>query len=267
MQQAVDFLDESRALHALVADLDDATLARQTQFKQWSIDDVIGHLYFWNHAALLSLQSPDEFQSLFEPLAAHLGNGGGLKDYERQVQGDLKGQRLVRRWAEQFELTGAAFTTADPSARVAWAGPSMSTRSSISARQMETWAHGQEVFDILGVEREDTDRIRNIVVLGVNTFKWTFAVRGETPPEPAPAVVLTSPSGEQWTYGEPQPDNHVTGLAVDFARVVTQTRHVSDTALVVVGEPANRWMENAQCFAGAANPPPAAGSRYRVESA
>ena len=38
----------------------------------------------------------------------------------------------------------------------------MSARSSISARLMETWAHGQAVYDRLGVVRVDTDRIRNI---------------------------------------------------------------------------------------------------------
>ena len=43
----------------------------------------------------------------------------------------------------------------------------MSARSAISARQMETWAHGQEVFDVLGADREEHDRIRNIVVLGL----------------------------------------------------------------------------------------------------
>ena len=36
----------------------------------------------------------------------------------------------------------------------------MSARSSISARLMETWAHGQEVYDHLGVVRVDADRIK-----------------------------------------------------------------------------------------------------------
>ena len=55
----------------------------------------------------------------------------------------------------------------------------MSARSSITARQMETCAHAQEVFDCLGQYRADTDRIRNIAHLEVNTFGWTFVNRGE----------------------------------------------------------------------------------------
>ena len=52
----------------------------------------------------------------------------------------------------------------------------MSVRSSITARHMETWAHGQEIFDQLGFERIDTDRIKNIVVIGVN-IGWTYINR------------------------------------------------------------------------------------------
>lgn len=264
MQQASDFLEENRVLQALLEQTPVDQLETVTQFKDWTIEDVLGHLHFWNRAALLSLTDPDAFQAMFEPLAEHLMAGGALKPYEREVLSDCRGDDLVHAWREGFERTASAFSSADPAQRVAWAGPSMSARSSISARQMETWAHGQEVFDILGVEREETDRIRNVVVLGVNTFKWTFAVRGETPPEPQPEVRLISPAGHAWQFGEPQVDNYVAGSAVEFAQVVTQTRNIADTSLEVVGAPATVWMANAQCFAGAANPPPAPGSRHRV---
>ena len=53
-------------------------------------------------------------------------------------------------------------------------GPDMSARSSISARHMETWAHAQELYDTLGVDRINEDRIKNIVVIGNNTFKYCF---------------------------------------------------------------------------------------------
>ena len=140
----------------------------------------------------------------------------------------------------------------------------MSARSAISARQMETWAHGQEVFDVLGADREEYDRIRNIVVLGINTFGWTFKVRGETPPEPMPFVSLVSPGREVWTYGESQQGNFIQGDAVEFAQVVTQTRNIGDTSLTVVGNAASGWMSKAQCFAGGANSPPEKGSRFKA---
>ena len=117
---------------------------------------------------------------------------------------------------------------------------------------------------MLSADREEHDRIRNIVVLGVNTFGWTFKLRGEKSPEPMPFVSLVSPSGEVWTYGESQQRNFTQGDAVEFAQVVTQTRNIADTGLTVVGDPASAWMSKAQCFAGGANAPPERGSRFKA---
>ena len=58
---------------------------------------------------------------------------------------------------------------------------------------METWAHGQEIYDLLGIVRLNADRIRNIVILGVNTYGWTFVNRGLEPPAPVPYVKLDAP--------------------------------------------------------------------------
>ena len=138
----------------------------------------------------------------------------------------------------------------------------MSARSSITARLMETWAHGQEVYDLLGVTRQNADRIRNIVVLGVNTYGWTFANRKQPVPEPMPYLLLTAPSGEEWTFGNEQADERITGLAEEFCQVVTQVRNIADTNLSVTGSNAAAWMEQAQCFAGPPNPPPAPGTRF-----
>jgi len=139
----------------------------------------------------------------------------------------------------------------------------MSVRSSITARLMETWAHGQEIYDLLGVERIDGDRIKNIAVLGVNTFGWTFINRGLEVPSPVPQVRLTSPSGQNWVWNEATADELVEGSATEFCQVVTQVRNVADTRLRVTGEVASRWMSIAQCFAGPPEDPPAPGARHR----
>ena len=126
---------------------------------------------------------------------------------------------------------------------------------------METWAHGQAIADELGIERSEDDRIRNIVVLGVNTFGWSFKVRGMEVPDEQPALRLTSPSGERWEYGNLDSEQVISGLAHEFAQVVTQTRNIADTRLECDGEVAQFWMRNAQCFAGAPAEPPAPGVR------
>lgn len=260
MSQAQDFLDESRALHALVAPLSAEALARPTAFKNWTIDRVLRHLHVWNVAADMSLADDGRFEAFYAGAAKAL-EAGGLEAFERDRADGLSGPELVATWAAFCEEMAPRFGAADPKARVKWAGPDMSVRSSITARLMETWAHGQEVYDLLGVARVNADRIRNIVILGVNTYGWTFKVHGEAAPEPMPYLVLTAPSGAVWTFGEDSDAERIEGLAEEFCQVVTQTRNIADTALKVTGPNATRWMAIAQCFAGPPETPPAPGAR------
>lgn len=261
MQQAHDFLAESEALAAILADLPDAEWSRATQFKSWTVNDVVVHLLFWNRAADLSLTDPEAFTVLIESLFAHL-RSGALRNFENDAI-TQRGRALYGEWTAQFRDMAPRWAKVDPRARVKWAGPDMSTRSSITARQMETWAHGQEVFDLLGLERQDADRIRNIVQLGVNTFGWSHQVQGLDIPAAMPHLRLKAPSGEIWEFGEAGAAGSIAGLASEFAQVVTQVRNVADTRLEVEGDMARRWMETAQCFAGPKEIPPAPGTRHR----
>ena len=130
-----------------------------------------------------------------------------------------------------------------------------------TARLMETWAHGQEIHDLVGSKRVHTDRIKHIATIGVKTFGWTFVNRRQEPPGPPPYVRLLAPSGEIWEWNEPSETDCVRGDASDFCHVVTQGRNVADTALEAVGDVANRWMSIAQCFAGPPADPPKPGER------
>lgn len=264
-QQVVDFRDESDALFRLIAALDNHELARTTQFKDWTIDDVIRHLHVWNCAAELSLTNPNAFLEFFEQVKIAMA-GGALRGFERDYAGKMSGRTLVREWQGACANMAAKFADADPKARVQWAGPDMSVLSSITARLMETWAHGQEIYDCLGVDRVDTDRIRNIAVLGVNTFGWTFRNRGLKVPASVPGLRLTAPSGEIWEWRAGNEDDFISGPAAGFCQVVTQVRNIADTALTVTGPIATEWMAIAQCFAGPPEDPPAAGRRFRIRA-
>jgi uncharacterized protein (TIGR03084 family) len=266
MQQATDFREESRVLAAVLEPLAEVDFFAVTQFKGWSIDDMLGHLHIFNHAAALALKDGDLFHAFFADMSKIMQGGGSMIDAQRPWVDGLKGRALFEAWRVLSEDVADAFSVADPKARLAWAGPSMSARSSITARQMETWAHGHEVFDLLGVSRVETDRVKNIVVLGVNTFCWAYHVRGLDVPPQMPFLELTAPSGDVWTFGA-ESDDRVVGSAVGFAQAVTQTRHWTDTDLRALGDGARDWMEIAQCFAGGVAPPPAAGTRFRGDTA
>jgi uncharacterized protein (TIGR03084 family) len=157
--------------------------------------------------------------------------------------------------------------TRDPKDRLRRSGPDMGVRMFATARQMETWAHGQAIYDLKGVDRTNTDRIRNIAELGVRTYGWTFANRDEEMPGATPYVRLTAPSGAVWEWNEPSSANAVEGDAVAFCQVVAQVRNVKDTGLTVIGDAATRWMGIAQCFAGPPEDPPAPGARRSLRPA
>ena len=260
MQQAEDFRAECDALHAILEPLLEEDFDRSTGFKGWTINEILRHLYAWNWAADKSLQGADAFDDFMRQVLPHVPQRG-LRAFESRWLDGLSGRALLTAWRRGYAETADLFEPVDPSMRVKWAGPSMSARSSITARLMETWAHSQAIYDVLGLHRDNTDRIRNIAVLGFNTYGWTFKNRGEAVPEPAPFVRLTAPSGAIWDFGEESAEERVEGPAEAFCQVVTQTRNVLDTALKLTGPNANRWMAVAQCFAGPPETPPAPGTR------
>ncbi|MGE0681651.1 MAG: TIGR03084 family metal-binding protein [Candidatus Binatia bacterium] len=267
VQQAMDFREESDALFALLDSLDEQDWEKQTQFKKWTINDVVAHLHFGDYAANLSLQDSAAFKDFTRSFAAASKRGvGHLASTHAWLEG-AKNRVLLQRWQDFAQAMADRFAIADPKQRVPWFGPAMSVRSSITARLMETWAHGQAVYDVLGKARSNTDRIKNIVVLGINTFGWTFTNRGLAVPTDIPYVRLTAPSETLWEWNQPNQENLIEGSAVEFCQVVTQVRNIADTTLRVVGETATFWMSLAQCFAGSPENPPAPGSRFRPEGA
>lgn len=265
LPQAQAFLEECDALYALVAPLSDEALETKTSFKGWTFNNVIGHLHMWNWAADTTLADGEEFQRFFAEVAKGMMRlGGGLNNYEREWLGDLKGRALVQAWRTRYQSMAENYGKANASTRVKWAGPDMTVRSKITARLMETWAHAQEIYDQLGLVRQDGDRLENVVILGKNTYGWTFKNRGQDPPGPMPHLRLTAPSGKIWTYGDASEEEVIEGPASEFCQVVTQTRNVADTSLRVKGKSATAWMAVAQCFAGAVEDPPAPGVRRMV---
>ncbi len=263
IQQAMDFRDESDALFSLLNALDDRDWTRKTQFKQWTINDIVAHLHFGNYLADLSMKDPDAFTSFMRGLAAGNKAGAGRLASTHAWLDGVRNRDLLHRWRDFYREMAERFAVAEPKRRVKWVGPDMSVLSSITARLMETWAHGQAIYDLLGEERRDTDRIRNVVVIGINTFGWTFANRKLAVPEGRPNVRLTAPSGATWEWNQPDQINVIEGSAVEFCQVVTQTRNIADTRLKVVGETATAWMSIAQCFAGPPENPPPPGTRFR----
>jgi uncharacterized protein (TIGR03084 family) len=119
---------------------------------------------------------------------------------------------------------------------------------------METWAHGQDVADALGVRRPPTARLRHVAFLGARTLGHSFATHGRTPPADPVRVELEAPGGQRWTFGPAAAADRVVGPALDFCLLVTRRRHRADLALVATGPVADEWLDLAQAFAGPPGP-------------
>jgi uncharacterized protein (TIGR03084 family) len=246
-----DLLAESGELREVLAGLTAADWGLATPATGWTITDQVTHLAYFDDAARLSVTDPERFTAEAGALAA------AGDDFPDQVAARYRGTPPadVLAWFDRArgELT-AAYRAADPSLRPPWYGPPMSLASSVTARLMETWAHGQDVLDTMGIARVPTARMRHVAGLGIRALRYTYTVNGLPAPAEPIRVELTGPGGARWEWGPADAANRVRGTALDFCLLVTQRRHQDDTALEVTGAVARRWMSIAQAFAGPAGP-------------
>jgi uncharacterized protein (TIGR03084 family) len=261
LQVSQDFKHEVDALHAFLETLTPEQWEQETQFMAWTPWDVVAHLHYFDVVSLASLEGEAAFAAERDAVMDAVRTGQTNKQVARDRFGDMDAKTLLATWQKTAHALAKALGESEPKRRLPWFGPDMGVPMFTTARYMETWAHGQEIYDLVGVERTYDDRIKNIATIGVKTFGWTFVNRGQEPPGPPPYVRLEAPSGEIWAFGEPSETECVRGRAVDFCHVVTQGRNVKDTELEVTGPVATAWMEIAQCFAGGAVDPPAPGTR------
>lgn len=251
-QLARDLADESEVLRKLLVGLDADGWDLPTPAAGWAVRDQITHLAYFDDQALLSATAPETFQAELEKLMA---SGGLSTEAVAEAHRDLPGSALLAWYDTSRARLVSVFAGLDGSKRVPWYGPPMSVTSSLTARLMETWAHGQDVADALGARREPTSRLRHVAHIGVRTLGFSYVLRGRTAPTDAVRVELAAPdSDDVWTWGDEGAANRVTGPAEDFCLVVTQRRHPDDTALTSTGPVAREWLSIAQAFAGAPGP-------------
>lgn len=251
---ADDLLEETRALDALLVPLSEMQWGTATPADGWSIRDQVSHLAYFDEAATLSVVDPATFR---DAARAELADIDGFTARVAAESRERLGSELLVWWRRARTHMVDVMRELDPSMRVPWYGSEMSAASSLTARIMETWAHGQDIADALAVARASTAALEHVAFLGVRAFSNSYRARGLAVPDVDVHVALHDPSGQAWAWGPDTAVNRVDGPALDFCLVVTQRRHVADTALRCTGEVATEWMTIAQAFAG----PPGAGRR------
>lgn len=247
-----DLRAESDDLDAIVAGLTDEGWRTPTPAPGWTIAHQIAHLLWTDRVAVVSVTDEASFADLLTEAAK---NPTGFVDEGAEELAALPAAELLAQWRATRTRLHDELPRVTYGRKLPWFGPPMSAASMATARLMETWAHGLDVADALGVSRMPTARLRSIAHIGVRTRDFAFTVHGLTPPADPFLVELRAPDGSTWSWGPTDATQRVTGSAEDFCMLVTQRRPRADLDVTAIGDDAARWLTIAQAFAG----PPGAG--------
>ena len=242
-----DLTAEYDELDAVVATLPESEWARATPSAGWTIAHQIAHLAWTDDVAALAVTDPAEFQ---REIQNALSDVGGFVDRAAAERATQPPAELLASWRSGRVALVTALAAVPDGTKLAWFGPPMSAASMATARLMETWAHGQDVADALGVTRTPTARLRHVAHIGARTRDFAYLLNDRPVPAEQFRVELSAPDGELWTWGPAAAAQRVTGPALDFCWLVTQRRHRSDLALRAEGAEADESLDIAQAFAG-----------------
>ena len=246
---------ELRAEHARLAEhlerLSEVDWARTTPAPRWTVAHQVAHLTFFDQMVQEAVADPERFRQVRASAAAADAEFGEkvLVPYLA-----LSSAALFEVWQASSAEAVACLEHAPAGLRVPWFGPAMSVASKLTARLMETWAHGQDILDAVGATRVQSDALRHIADLAVRARPYSYLNR-DLPPSSSPVrVELRLPSGRAWTSGPASASDLIRGEAEQFCLVLTRRRHVADTDLETRGPAAIEWMTIGQAYAGDPGP-------------
>ena len=252
----------STALDLVLTDLDaegdyldqivsrpDVDFDRDTPARGWTIGHQIGHLLWMDRVGTLACHDPIGFARQAEAFGAdpeRTVNAGAATEAGRSTDD------LLHQWWLGRKTLLTALGDLPTETRVPWFGPSMSAADLAAVRIMETWAHGVDVTDALGLAPGATGRLHHVAALGVQTRDFAFSIHGRRSPGSAFRIELTAPDGQTWIWGPANATDRISGPALDFALLIAQRRHRDDLDLSASGSMAGLWLDIAQVFAGPA---------------
>ncbi|MDM0000771.1 maleylpyruvate isomerase N-terminal domain-containing protein [Variovorax sp. J22P240] len=156
--------EEIEELAGLLSSLKAQDWKGVTAFQAWTVNDVVLHLYASDYLGIAATTSQEAFTALFGDMQRGREAGHSSAMETRLRFPSLNGQELFELWFAQAMELSKRLAAQDPVERLPWIGPPMLVSTFAAARQMETWAHGQEIYDLRDLERAPTDRLRPILL-------------------------------------------------------------------------------------------------------
>jgi uncharacterized protein (TIGR03084 family) len=248
-----DLADEGQLLEEVLCGLTDNQWHLPTPSSGWNVGNQVAHLAWTDSKLLLALRQPERFALEKRAIASN----PSIVD-ESAVEGFRSGPAgTLERWQVLRREVLSSLASAPGDIRVPWFGPPMGAATAATSRLMETWAHGHDIAEALGVYSRPSERIRHVIQLAIMSRDFSFTNNGLTPPREKFRLTLVAPNGIDWTWGPVDAAQRVEGIAVDFALLATRRRTRDDCAVTAYGGDAERWLDVIQAFAGPPGPPPA----------
>ena len=242
-----DLTAEGEALDKILAGLDASQWALETPAPGWTVKHQIAHMASVFRIAGLAASNPDLFVTM---------TAGAEKDFDGAVAVMLQPYlaaapaELLDRWRAELDTSVTALAALPPDQLVPWVARQLPARVLACAGLMELFAHGQDIADAVGAQREYTDRIGHLAWFATRNRDFGYHLRGLTPPAAEFRYELTAPSGTVWEFGPADADQRITGPALDFCLLVTRRRHRDDLAVRATGADADGWLDIAQAYRG-----------------
>ena len=174
LQVSVDLREEVDELHSFLQKVKPEDWIRETGFMQWTTWDVVAHLHYFDLMSTLALEGEEAFAPARGEFIAAITKGRSNQEIARERFAALDAEGLLGKWRNSAHALAQALGQSDPKRRLAWFGPDMGVQMFTTARYMEVWAHGQEIYDLVGASRTDTDRIKNIATIGIKIASATI---------------------------------------------------------------------------------------------
>jgi uncharacterized protein (TIGR03084 family) len=240
-----DLTAEQRAVQDRLRAIDNELWLQPTPARGWDVRDTVAHLADTDEMAIATATGTP---GSINHRAAAAASGEDLT-YRGVLAGRRRTGPEVLAW---WESTAAAeremFEALDPTKRVPW-GIGMRAPSFVTARLMETWAHGLDVCSAIGSEPVDTDRLAHVAWLATRALPYAYTVAGREPPAEPLRVELALPSGAEWSYGPADAANRITGPVGEYCRVFVHRMKPSDARNVhAVGPAATSALTVARAF-------------------
>jgi enediyne biosynthesis protein E11 len=246
-----DLKTEGEVLDRILAGLDAPQWDLPTPAPGWTVKHQVAHLSSTARLAGISATDPELFAKV---------TAGAEQDFDAAVDALLKPYLsasptdLLARWRAERDQANKALSALPPAQMVPWVARQIPASALACAGLMELFAHGQDIADTIGVQREYTDRIGHLTWFGTRNRDFGYMVRGLTPPDVEFRYEFTGPSGVKWEFGPADAENRVTGPAVDFCMLITRRRNRADLAVQATGAEADRWLDIAQAYRGSPGP-------------